>query len=724
MLSFSLNKLLPTLISFITHELAQRCPSSFSVNRLPLIFTSRFGKLKQIYEGEGDPVPARDFSKMPPKRQQPPQTTHVSSSIRVIPRLKKPRSPASDDLQTTIQTKPFHKAWQKVCSSISQALNQLRAPALAAISQALSTPPPHHTIPAICVTLGAAAAAGDRTHAFDAIFQHITGSFEANVLRLQSAHHSSMSAITALFDTAVDSRKLIVALDDADLFPEDVLRDLVYLCCKRGQSSGALADVAMVLGFGADTEALHTALGVQEATMVAVTCVQMPHAHACFEAIVRHVFSPRKLPLMLSEDVYALIEDEFFGRECTVAMVLRVLKLAYAAKFEESSLLKETLNDEGTVGELDAEALRFLGEEVRSVSMELVKGEKEWCEDELRRMVAVWHANVTRWRNRCALVETVVCAVLVHLEVNELAWMRERCAHTNLRLQLFRAFLVSSGNNMHVDTKNIEKLIVNVVHKQVSRQYLIKIVDLFRENIESSWSGEEDEDVTDLLERFRELKETLKSLGNESTGGDNDDGMEKLGRTRQRCAQGAKAALQRRRQLLADSASRQKVNSSLSAPREKLVSIVKDFLDLVGPFRQLPLHELYVLSNVSDVTRLLGGVGGAAEPRGSFFTAMRNPQNVCPGITEAILPDTAIAYRLLAEGGRLKNIYDWYNTFCSIRTANAVERDEHGNIRGLVEIPQAELQARFARACSELEFLGLMKYTNRKTDHVMRLIFE
>lgn len=533
-----------------------------------------------------------------------------------------------------------------------------------------------------------------------------------------------MSAVTALFDTVVDSRKLIVALDDADLFPEDVLRDLVYLCCKRAQSDGALADVAMVLGFGAGTEALHTALGVQEATMVAVTCVEMPHAHACFEAIVQHVFTPRELPLMLSESVYALIEDEFFGRECTVAMVLRVLKVAYALKFEGLSPLKGALNDGGKVGELDEEALRFLREEVRSVSMELVKREKEWCDDELRQVVTAWHADIARWRSRCALVETVVYALLLHLEVSELAWMRECCAHTNLRLQLFRAFLVSSGDSLHVSKKNIEKLIVNMVNKQASKQYLVKIIDVFRESMESSWSGEEDEDVVDLLERLRELKETLGSLAKENKEGDNDDGIEKLRRTRQRCAQGSGAALQRRRQLLAESASQQKVSSALSAPREKLVSIVKDFLDLIGPFRHLPMHELYVLSKVGDVTELLGGLGRTSEPRGSFFTAMRNPQNVCPGITEAILPDTAVAYHLLAEGGRLKNIYDWYSTFCSIRTANAVQRDEDGNIKGIMEIAQAELQARFGRACSELEFLGLMKYTNRKTDHVMRLIFE
>lgn len=658
---------------------------------------------------------------MPPKRQIPSPTAHVSSAVRIIPKLKKPRSstPVRDHIA---QAKSFHTAWGHFHSAVSRALHELRNPALAAISNALSTSPPNHTISAICVTLGASAAAGDRANAFDAVFQHISQTSDAQILRLHSAHHSSMSAVTALLDTVADSRKLIVALDDADLFREDVLRDLVYLCFKRAQSDSAPADVAMVLGFGASTEALHTALGVQEATMVALTCVQMPHAHVCFESIVRNVFAPRELPLMLSETMYTLIEDEFFGRECTVAMVLRVLKLAYAVKLETLLPLKGALSGgAGEIMKLDREALNFL-RGLRSVSTELLKKEDS-TDDELKQMVAEWHADITRWRRRCALVESVVHTLLVHLEVNELPWMRERCVHTNLRLQLFRAFLVSPDDNLQVNKTNIEKLIVNMVHKQTSRQYLLKIIDVCRESIVSSWTDETDEDVIDIAERFLELKEKLEVSAEEKEENHTSE-MDKSRVMRQRCAQGGRAAFQRRRQLLAENAWLQKMNNSLSAPREKLVSIVKDFFDLIGHFRKMPMHELYLLSWVVDVRRLSGGLGEAAEPRSSFFTAMRDPQSVCPGITETILPDTAIAYRLLAEGGRLKNIYDWYNTFCSIRTANAVERDEHGNIKGLPEIPQAELQARFGRACSELDFLGLMKYTNRKADHVMRLTYE
>ena len=92
----------------------------------------------------------------------------------------------------------------------------------------------------------------------------------------------------------------------------------------------------------------------------------------------------------------------------------------------------------------------------------------------------------------------------------------------------------------------------------------------------------------------------------------------------------------------------------------------------------------------------------------------------CRGAEEtAILPtmpDICIAYKLHLECGSLVNLYDWLQAFVTVATATtpgAKNRKE--------KKVSTELRARFIRAVSELQFLGFIKATRRKTDHVTRL---
>lgn len=651
-----------------------------------------------------------------------PSTSHVSAGIRVIP--KKPRHELPSAHPSNYLSRSFLSTWENLYSSFTSALHSLRLSSLNAISDALSSDPPEHSIPAVCVTLGAAAAAGDRADIFNAIINHVERSVRpATLVRLQAAHHASMPAITQLWETVPHSKHLIVAVDDADLFPEAVLRDLVYLAGKKSEEHR----VSMLLGFGKGIDTLHAALGVQEATMIALTAVRMPSATACFAELVEKVLSEREWPMILSEGVYAILEKEFFERDSTVTMLMRGVRALLAAHFYRYRLAVGLLKFEKKSKKgmrLEAECLRFVREEVGSVGMELAKEDEEIGQKAFRERVRQWLDNLDIWRKKCALVERVVYRILVHLGVEELPWMRERSSSTDLRLQVFRAFLavrVSDGV-YNVNTERMRKIIFDKVQRLSSKKHLTKVIDVFREAVEDGKMSN-DEDLFDILGRLDDLIGNLESLGKEDASGGNQQVDKEAGQPPQRNAKGGYAAKARRRQALVSSAADMEKRNLLKKPREKLLYIFEDLLD-IAPLNELPMHELFLLCNTSDLKRLSGGLGGPAEPRGSFFTAMRHPQKISKEITDAVLPDTAVAYRLLAEGGRMKNLYDWYNGFSTVKTASVVQRDDEGKITGFDEIPQAELQARFARACSELEFLGLMKYTNRKTDHVLRLTFE
>uniref|UniRef100_A0A1B0CKL9 Origin recognition complex subunit 3 winged helix C-terminal domain-containing protein n=1 Tax=Lutzomyia longipalpis TaxID=7200 RepID=A0A1B0CKL9_LUTLO len=77
------------------------------------------------------------------------------------------------------------------------------------------------------------------------------------------------------------------------------------------------------------------------------------------------------------------------------------------------------------------------------------------------------------------------------------------------------------------------------------------------------------------------------------------------------------------------------------------------------------------------------------------------------------LPDLTVAYRLHSECGRMINLFDWLQAFQSI-VQQQDDADED-------ECVSPQVQARFTRAVCELEFLGFIKSSKRKVDHVEKL---
>ncbi|XP_051880142.1 origin recognition complex subunit 3 isoform X2 [Pristis pectinata] len=152
---------------------------------------------------------------------------------------------------------------------------------------------------------------------------------------------------------------------------------------------------------------------------------------------------------------------------------------------------------------------------------------------------------------------------------------------------------------------------------------------------------------------------------------------------------------------------------------------VLEFMDklvrkyLVPPETQ-PLHELVYFKAASALRRHLN-----AAPRAGLQIALSNPYYYLKnealksegGTITNVAPDICIIYKLHLECGRLINLYDWLQAFATVvRAAEGKDRDKinNGQVDGV-------LHARFIRAVSDLEFLGFIKPTKLKTDHVARL---
>ncbi|XP_036895257.1 origin recognition complex subunit 3 isoform X5 [Sturnira hondurensis] len=155
--------------------------------------------------------------------------------------------------------------------------------------------------------------------------------------------------------------------------------------------------------------------------------------------------------------------------------------------------------------------------------------------------------------------------------------------------------------------------------------------------------------------------------------------------------------------------------------REKVVNFIDGLVreHLLPPETQ-PLHEVVYFTAAHTLHEHLN-----AAPRIALHTALNNPHYYLKnealkseeGCIPNVAPDICIAYKLHLECSRLINLVDWSEAFATVVTAaektdaSSVTSEERNDI----------IHARFIRAVSELELLGFVKPTKRKTDHVARL---
>ncbi|CAJ1073501.1 origin recognition complex subunit 3 [Xyrichtys novacula] len=160
-------------------------------------------------------------------------------------------------------------------------------------------------------------------------------------------------------------------------------------------------------------------------------------------------------------------------------------------------------------------------------------------------------------------------------------------------------------------------------------------------------------------------------------------------------------------------------------PFELLRNEVVEFIDSLvkshlSPPETQTLNEVCYYSSSTAVRRHLN-----ATPRTSIQAALSSPyyylQNNSlkseEGSVSNAAPDICIAYKLHLECGRLINLYDWLEAYATVVSAAEGNHPDSDNFGKVDEVKHA----RFIRAVSELEFLGFIKSTKKKTDHVARL---
>ncbi|KAG2040662.1 origin recognition complex subunit 3 N-terminus-domain-containing protein [Suillus americanus] len=166
-----------------------------------------------------------------------------------------------------------------------------------------------------------------------------------------------------------------------------------------------------------------------------------------------------------------------------------------------------------------------------------------------------------------------------------------------------------------------------------------------------------------------------------------------------------------------------------------------------------PLWDIWYTSSTPFPSELIN-----PSPRASVLAGLIHPQDyMSPGQRSGDdedddLPDISILFKGYLESAKMINVYDWFESFVGFLEARKrrvgkthipdgvngtsrtpsrkkgkqkqVEVEDVDEGAGEDEEWLMEVQARFIRALQELDYLGFIKHTGRKVDHVMRTVFD
>jgi hypothetical protein len=206
--------------------------------------------------------------------------------------------------------------------------------------------------------------------------------------------------------------------------------------------------------------------------------------------------------------------------------------------------------------------------------------------------------------------------------------------------------------------------------------------------------------------------------------------------TAKRRARGGQAMREKRQRGFSEAAARATVRRDchLDDARERARTLFHNMLKLVEPLQTLPMHEVVLFQDAVQLRQHSGGMSVSAQPRASYFHALRHPEKYTKLTGGRNVPDIALAYSMLADSGQNVNLSAWCNGYEAMRRSTVTGasgdrgRDEDRRALGappaVIEDAAPAALAEFAHVVPELEFLGFLKHTNRRVDHVVRLVYE
>ncbi|GFR80347.1 origin recognition complex subunit 3-like [Elysia marginata] len=516
------------------------------------------------------------------------------------------------------------------------------------------------------------------------------------------------SSVDTSSEKAKEKPLIIVMLEDAENINPSVLQDFISLCSSHLVS----LPIVLVMGVATAVTAIHQLLPASISSLLCMQKYQAPPASRYLAQLLERIVMAPELPFKLGPKVFHFLLDIFLYHDFSI--------LNFTMGFQHC-MMEHYLNNPLSL-------LCCLKEEISKRMSHLTHAHLE----DIRRQPAFMRyveehadtADQAKLLTDDSFTRVHLAGRLhsLHEYHNKMFAGLHFLHHLSLRLpqlplgKQFRELYSVCLTSSHIcDCDGYKEALALL--RMMSLDYLCPLLEGALDVI-TKWKDSSKE-IIQLVSDVNGFIHRLKNIEDEpDEQGDNDDGSRVLPQ---------RAKLHELKEKL-QSLSHRRYKSPYARLRDEIIDCLHGhFLILLGSPLQQPLHEILYFNELSAVKEQI-----KAAPRCSTQRALVQPGKylncACCQCDQAsilpTMPDLCIVYKLHLECSTLVNLFDWLQAFVTIVTANDPTKENaktKKKTKSSQKNPGVELRARFIRAVSELQFLGFIKPTRRKTDHVMRL---
>ncbi|KAK3089676.1 hypothetical protein FSP39_005541 [Pinctada imbricata] len=493
---------------------------------------------------------------------------------------------------------------------------------------------------------------------------------------------------------------VVIVFEDLESFLPHVLQDFIAICRTYLEQ----LPLVFVFGIATSVSAVHRLLPSTVSSMLCMEKFQAPPSSEYLTLVINKILMTAEYPFKLGPRVFPLLLDIFLYHDFSVLNFIKGLQFSMLDHYFTLPISHLCCPEEEVKGHINKLSKKELD---RVCSLQSFRRYVESCEPEKQIELLT--------DEKSAKAEITAQISELH-QYHKLFFPVLRCLHVlvcklpkhPLGKQLREVYVESLTSSVCDAEPYKEALdLLRLTSKEELTEKLREVKDILSTDLPSRLSHLS-HDVDQLLQKFEKLNDVKPGNSTE----EEDEGEASV-------LQLQKTDLHSLKKKLQEAGQKKKKLS----PYEKLRKETVDYFD--GQFREylkcpksFPLYEIFYYDSGGVVRCHLN-----ASPRSSVQMALSSPAHYLQcdcckgekGSIEHTMPDVCIVYKLHLECTQLINLYDWLQAFVTVVTSDHEDSEE------AVKNPDKELQARFIRAVSELQFLGFVKPTKQKTDHVARL---
>ncbi|KAG2192004.1 hypothetical protein INT46_001008 [Mucor plumbeus] len=523
------------------------------------------------------------------------------------------------------------------------------------------------------------------------------------------------------------SPNLVVILQDFESFEPAVVQDFFTICSEYRSR----LPIVCIVGIATSTEILHQSLSKSTIGLLRIEKFKLEQSEVWFNRVIEKMFLDSTSTMKFGARPYKFLLDHFYLYDFSISKVTASLKYAYMHHFYGNPLsvfLPLMQHDKTKMEDYLTEwMVREMLNEHHITHVRMLNSFKTYIES----LVSTEPKKALRLLEDDEYLITKVIPNLLQdikiyqqefkMGINLLVLLQAQfpsfTSFTSLRKSK-RLLLLEAleANDKFTEKGDLVKSLVILIRK-IDEKHISKLLIELRQFFEKSEYQGINTSILEQLNEWQERFDHLMEADDKYTAKMEERAKKLEGmllpdvQTSRLTETARKVQTQSIEHLKNKGSEASKIAMSIAEWIERVL------VHHLRSFTKLPLYELIYYTNIK-----LHEKSFASQPRASVQTALTQPQHYmncsCCHIekSDQILlteHDTCILYKLYLECGRMINLYDWFVAFGCI-----IEREKRSPNQKLEE---NEVQARFIRSVAELQFLGFIKPTQRKTDHVIRL---